>query len=37
MQTATERILEACNESQTLRGIHMITGYSWQKSCKGAF
>lgn len=34
MQTATERILEACNESQTLRGIRMITGYSWQKIAK---
>lgn len=34
MQTATEKILEACNEVQTLNGIHKITGYSWQKIAK---
>ena len=31
MQTATERILEACNESQTLRGLQGIVGKKSQR------
>lgn len=33
-QTPTQKILEACKESQTLNGIHKITGYSWQRIAK---
>lgn len=33
-KTPTQKILEACKESQTLNGIHKITGYSWQRIAK---
>lgn len=33
-QTPTQKILKAYEESQTLTGIHKITGYNWQRIAK---
>ena len=33
-QMPTQKILEAYKESQTLNGIHKITGYNWQRIAK---
>lgn len=34
MQTPTQKILKAYEESQTLTGIHKLTGYNWQRIAK---
>lgn len=33
-QTPTQKILKAYEESQTLTGIHKLTGYNWQRIAK---